>query len=174
MAAMSDKKVEVLITTVNCKNTEALLQQMHIQSAACIGNQCEVNRIDTIQASGGSYIVYNFNERGVGLNRNNLLMRTKAEYCLFGDDDLVYVDGYENIVKDAFQTYPDADVILFNLEEETSSRYKSHLKSITLTSCVLALPVWLLKEQAYRPEAFYSIFVLGVVVPMRMAKIRYF
>ena len=124
MAAMSDKKVEVLITTVNCKNPEALLQQMHIQSAACIGNQCEVNRIDTIQASGGSYIVYNFNERGVGLNRNNLLMRTKAEYCLFGDDDLVYVDGYENIVKDAFQTYPDADVILFNLEEETSSRYK--------------------------------------------------
>ena len=124
MAAMSDKKVEVLITTVNCKNPEALLQQMHIQSAACIGNQCEVNRIDTIQASGGSYIVYNFNERGVGLNRNNLLMRTKAEYCLFGDDDLVYVDEYENIVKDAFQTYPDADVILFNLEEETPSRYR--------------------------------------------------
>lgn len=123
MREIKDVSVEVLITTVNCGDFNELLKRMNIQTSAMIGNQTSYNRIDNIEYNSISIPTYSFNERGVGLNRNNLLMRSKADYCLFGDDDLVYVEGYENIVKRCIAKYPDADVIIFNLEEKTKTRF---------------------------------------------------
>ena len=80
-----EKKVEVLITTVDCKDFNGLLKKMNIQTNAMIGNQTSYNKIDSIDYNSLTIPVYSFNERGVGLNRNNLLMRSKADYCLFGD-----------------------------------------------------------------------------------------
>lgn len=118
-----EKTVEVLITTVDCKDFNGLLKKMNIQTNAMIGNQTSYNKIDSIDYNSLTIPVYSFNERGVGLNRNNLLMRSKADYCLFGDDDLIYVDGYENIVNKYFCKYPDADVIVFNLDEKRKTRF---------------------------------------------------
>ncbi|UTY38087.1 hypothetical protein NMU03_10315 [Allocoprobacillus halotolerans] len=68
-------------------------------------------------------------------------MRSKADYCLFGDDDLIYVDGYESIVQDYFDKYPDADVIIFNLDEKRKRDLllKKILKLTILILCVLVL-----------------------------------
>ena len=115
--------VEVLITTVNCNDYIQLLKNMNIQTDAMIGNQTSYDKIDNFNYNSLNISTYAFNERGVGLNRNNLLMRSKADYCLFGDDDLIYVDGYENIVQDYFDKYPDADVIIFNLDEKKKTRF---------------------------------------------------
>lgn len=119
----SEDSVEVLITTMNCNNFEELLKKMNIQTNAMIGNQTSYNEIKLFHYNDKQIKSYSFQEKGVGLNRNNLLMRTTADYCLFGDDDLIYAEGYENIVKEAFCKYPDADVIIFNLEEEVKRRY---------------------------------------------------
>ncbi len=118
-----NKKVEVLITTVNCKDYDNLLKTMHIQTDAMIGNQCEKNSVEEITYQNYHCCIYSFHERGVGLNRNNLLMRTHADYCLFGDDDLCYVDGYEQLVTLYFEKYPDADVLVFNLAERVRERF---------------------------------------------------
>lgn len=115
---MKETKVEVLVTTMNCRNIPQLLQQMHVKNAI-VGNQTDKNLIYEVDGT----TVYDFQEKGVGLNRNNLWMRTEADYVLFGDDDLIYVDDYEEKVKKAFQKYPDADVIVFNLEENKKERY---------------------------------------------------
>ena len=112
------KDVQVLVTTMNCRNVSALLQQMNVKNAM-VGNQTDKNLIYEVDGT----IVYDFQEKGVGLNRNNLWMRTEADYVLFGDDDLVYVDDYEEKVRKAFAKYPDADVIVFNLEESKKERY---------------------------------------------------
>lgn len=73
---------------------------------------------------GGHHVKWlSFNERGVGLNRNNALMRATGDVCLFADDDMVYVDGYADIVKKAFEQVPNADIIVFNLIEENPTRY---------------------------------------------------
>lgn len=73
---------------------------------------------------GGYSVTYlNFNERGVGLNRNNALMRATGDICLFADDDMEYVDGYAGIIKNAFEQLPKADVIVFNLKEPIPTRY---------------------------------------------------
>lgn len=117
------KKVEVLITTMNMNDVEDILSTMNIQTSAMVGNQTNYNSVELKEYKGKQCKVYSFCERGVGLNRNNLLMRTDADYCLFGDDDLIYKDGYEKIVIEAFEKYPSADVIVFNLQENQSNRY---------------------------------------------------
>ena len=58
---------------------------------------------------------YDFQERGVGLNRNNALLRATADICLLADDDVVYEEDYEKIILEAFEKNPKADVILFNI-----------------------------------------------------------
>ena len=123
---MSETKsfsVEVLITTLRLEDPIELLRKMNIDSEAMIGNQSTYNDIQTINYKENSIPIYTFKEKGVGLNRNNLLMRSKADICLFGDDDLIYKDNYSEILNFYFKKYPDADVLAFNLEEENSKRY---------------------------------------------------
>lgn len=116
--------VEVLITTVNTFDVKELLCRMNITTQACIGNQ-KKEKFDYSEFLYKNNLIksFDFPEKGVGLNRNNLLMRASAKYCLFGDDDLVYVDGYEEIVEKSFEKYPNADVIIFNLKDE-NKRYR--------------------------------------------------
>ena len=114
--------VQVLIASMNQKNHD-LLKKMNIKSSAIVGNQCDYNSIEEFKYLNNSIKYLNFNEKGVGLNRNNCLMRATGEYCLFADDDMVYVDNYVKIVEDAFNDNPTADVIVFNLIEDNKKRY---------------------------------------------------
>jgi len=115
-------KIQVLIASMN-QTDHCLLNKMNIQSDAIVGNQCDRNSVDEFIFNGHSIKYLNFAERGVGLNRNNALMRASADICLFADDDMRYFDGYEDIVIKAFVDNPKADVIIFNLKEKKPTRY---------------------------------------------------
>ena len=115
-------KVQVLVAAMN-QNDHSLLDKMNIQSDVIVRNQCNYNSIEKFDYNGHSATYLNFAERGVGLNRNNALMRATGDICLFADDDMVYVDNYCDIILDAFKQFPDADVIIFNLAEEIPTRY---------------------------------------------------
>ncbi len=54
--------------------------------------------------------------RGVGINRNIALMYADADICMFADDDVRYVDDMKDIIVNEFESHPDADIIIFNLE----------------------------------------------------------
>lgn len=107
-------KLEVLLSTMN-QNDLSIIQKMNIKGNAIIINQC--NRIEYEELVEKSQIVkmYSFHEKGVGLSRNNALMRASGDICLFADDDVVYNDEYEEIILDAFKNHPDADVLIFNM-----------------------------------------------------------
>ena len=114
--------VQVLVATMN-QEDHSLPQKMRIQSDAIIGNQCDQNAVESFEWEGYSIKYLNFAERGVGLNRNNALMRATGDICLFADDDMIYVDDYSAKVVEAFNKYPEADVIVFNLIETPPTRY---------------------------------------------------
>lgn len=119
---MRIQKFELQIVTMNCNDINSLLNKMNVSSNVSIGNQNELDRVEKFKL-GNHYIrVYSFNEKGVGLNRNNILMRTSSEFVLFADDDEILVDNYENIVIDTFARLNDADVIVFNLREKINKR----------------------------------------------------
>ncbi len=114
-------KIQVLVAAMGQKD-HSLIEKMNITTDAIVGNQCGFNSVEAFERAGHSYMYLNFAERGVGLNRNNSLMRADCDVCLFADDDMVYVDGYEKIVETAFSELPQADVIVFNLIEKNPTR----------------------------------------------------
>lgn len=106
--------LEVLISTMNCKPLE-ILNQMNIDSNAIIINQCKEYKYEEIFHKGKKIRVYSFDEIGVGLSRNNALMRSNGDICLIADDDVSYIDGYTDIIINAFKDNPKADIMLFNV-----------------------------------------------------------
>lgn len=106
--------LQVLAVTMN-QSDDSILKKMNIQSDVLVGNQCDRNCVETFSYEGYQVHWYSFAERGVGLNRNNLLMRADADIFLLADDDITYEDGYVAQVLRAFEELPDADAILFGL-----------------------------------------------------------
>lgn len=116
-------KIQVLVAAMHQKD-HSLLERMNIRSDCIVGNQCDRNEVEEFEYKGYRIKWLSFNERGVGLNRNNTLMRADGDICLFADDDMRYVDSYPSIIEKAFDGLPDADVIVFNLIEKDSDRHK--------------------------------------------------
>lgn len=114
-------KIQVLVAAMN-QEDHSLIEKMNIKTDAIVGNQCSFNSVEKFNI-GDQYIQYlNFAEKGVGLNRNNALMRADADVCLFADDDMVYEDNYVEVIENAFRGNPDADVLVFNLREKVVTR----------------------------------------------------
>lgn len=115
-------KFEVLVATMDQQN-DAFLDAMGMHSNAIICNQNpDRTAYRAYQKDGRSIRWYDFQERGVGLNRNNALHRATAEICLLADDDVEFFPGYEQTIVQAFERYPKADVIVFNIEGADGKR----------------------------------------------------
>lgn len=119
---MDKHTVQVLVAAMN-QTDHSLLDKMNIDSDVIVGNQCTFNSIEKFMYKSHNAVYLNFNERGVGLNRNNSLIRATGDICLFADDDMRYVDNYVEKIESAFDENPDADVIVFNLIEKNPTRY---------------------------------------------------
>lgn len=108
-------KLEVLLATMN-QPDDSVLDAMNISTDIIVCNQNE-HRADYKNYERKEHRVrwYNFQEKGVGLNRNNALLRATADICVLADDDITYNENYEQIILNAFKVRPDADVLLFNI-----------------------------------------------------------
>jgi len=115
-------KIQVLVAAMHQKD-HSLIKKMNLSTDAIVANQCDHNSVECFEENGHRFTYLSFAERGVGLNRNNALMRADADVCLFADDDMVYVDGYAEIISKAFEANPKADVLIFNLKEPEITRY---------------------------------------------------
>lgn len=114
-------RLEVLVATMH-QTDYSILNKMNIRSDAIIINQCEMNRFEEFEHRGRRIRYISLAERGVGLSRNNALMRASGDICLFADDDVEYLDSYEELVLDAFKKNPKADVIMFNVPSTNKER----------------------------------------------------
>ncbi|MBQ9614441.1 MAG: glycosyltransferase family 2 protein [Lachnospiraceae bacterium] len=107
-------KLEVLVAAVQ-ENEVTLAEHMNLSTEAVICNQCQLFEYKEFERKGRLVRCYEFTERGVGRNRNNALMRAEGELVLFGDEDIVYNDDYEERVLRAFEENPQADILMFNV-----------------------------------------------------------
>lgn len=114
-------KIQVLVATMN-QQDHSLLEKMNIQTDVIVGNQCDRNEVEHFIYNNHNVDWYSFAEKGVGLNRNNALLRATADIGMFADDDMVYVESYSEIVNKAFKEIPDADVIVFDLKYPNNDR----------------------------------------------------
>lgn len=107
-------KVEVLLSTMN-QTDMAIIDKCRITGNVVVINQCLNNKMELI--NDGSRIIkfISSNERGLSKSRNKAIDNSEADICILCDDDIEYLDGYEEIVIEAFKKVPDADVIVFNI-----------------------------------------------------------
>jgi len=130
-------KVEVLLATIN-QTDDSVLDAMGVHSDVIVCNQ------NSTKSGFAEYIKadsrvrwYDFQEKGVGLNRNNALIRAEGDICLLADDDVQYFENYESTVLRAFEMNPEADVILFNIESPDGKKRSEDGKTrrINLHNC---------------------------------------
>jgi glycosyltransferase involved in cell wall biosynthesis len=129
--------LEVLLATMGqCDDT--VLDQMAIASDVLVCNQNnQKTEYRTYEKNGCKVRWYDFCEKGVGLNRNNALLRATGDICILADDDITYCPGYQEIILNAFRENPEADLILFNIESLPGEhRYTAKKKhSVWLHNC---------------------------------------
>ena len=112
---MGKMKIEVLVSTMNQKDY-SLVKRMKIRTDAIIVNQCNTDNRIEFNDNGHSILWINSTSRGLSASRNICLQEARGEICLIADDDLEYVDDYEEIVRDSFYTEPTVDIIRFKVE----------------------------------------------------------
>ena len=119
--------IETLIVTID-RIDGNLVEKMNVQTDAVVGNQCVENSVWDFYKNGRKTVFYNTTERGIGKNRNVVLKNAQADICVFGDDDMTFLDGYPETAYKAFSECPDGDVIIFNLVEKEPRRYINRKK----------------------------------------------
>lgn len=133
-------KVEVLVACMH-QSDDSLYREMNLQTDAVLANQCDTYAYEEYRQADGNLVrLVSTADRGVGKNRNKALMHACGEYLLCADQDMIYVDGYANIVEEAFAKCPKADIIVFELEylnRFTPARKKNKkFKRVHLWNCM--------------------------------------
>lgn len=131
-------KLQVLLSVMHQTNHD-ILSRANIQSDAIVINQTDICKKEVFQYEGSTIQFLSFDERGVGLSRNNALMRADADIAVIADDDIRYVDGYEQKILHAFEKQPDADMIVFNVPSNNPDRPSYHIKKsgrVRLHNCL--------------------------------------
>lgn len=129
-------KIQALISTMQC-NPKLLAEKMNLSSEAIIINQCDAFAYEEFMYRGHKIRAFSFAERGVGLSRNNALLRADGDISLFSDEDIRYTDGYAERIWEEFDKHSEADVILFNFEvcEERRTYYNTVWKRVRWYNC---------------------------------------
>ncbi len=107
--------LQTLVSTVQ-QNMDTIADTMKLESDAIVINQCDVNDYSEYEYNGNKICCYSFKERGVGLSRNNALLRSSADIILFSDEDIRYKAGYAETIIKEFEKRPDADMLMFNFD----------------------------------------------------------
>lgn len=126
-------KIEVLVATMN-QSDFSLYDKMNLKTDVVFANQSDKYEYKECSSKTSRMRMITTMTRGVGKNRNIGLMHSEADICLLADDDVRYVDNYNDIIEKAFRELPDADIIIFNIEtigdNETSRRVNKKIKKI--------------------------------------------
>lgn len=113
-----NRNIEVLISTMNLQNQQDLLKKMNVKRSVIINQTNNINLEDIVS---GDNRLYSFKEKGLSKSRNKAIVNSNADICIIADDDLKYESDYEKIVEDGYNTYPEADIIAFyvdNIEDK--------------------------------------------------------
>lgn len=107
--------IEVLVAAM-WQNDLTFHQKMNLQCNTVIANQCNKWDYQEKEYEYGKVRMLSTNTRGVGVNRNFCLNLAESDILLFADEDIEYYDSDLKGVIEAFEQFPEADVIFFDLD----------------------------------------------------------
>ncbi len=126
-------KIQNLVVSINKKGFE-LYSNLNIKCDAIIANQSNSNSYQEKLINSNRVKLITTNTKGVGINRNLALLYSDADICVLTDDDMKYEDNYLEIIKQAFEKIPTADIIVFNIDtvgKDVGRRKNKKIKRIS-------------------------------------------
>lgn len=115
MRGNNTMKLEVLLATMYRENYK-ILETLNINSDITIINQTDYESKKDFTYKGNSVQWINSKARGLSKSRNDAIYNARNDICLLADDDMIYRDGYQDIVIEAFEKNPDADIYIFGID----------------------------------------------------------
>lgn len=116
-------KITVLVTTMHQIDLSKY-KSMNLQTDAVIANQADRNEVVEKTITGCHVKLITTKTHGVSRNRNIALahLPQDTDIVVFSDDDLVFVDGYAEMIEGEFTLHPEAQAIKFNLHDLSATR----------------------------------------------------
>lgn len=95
----------------------SIIERSNIKGNVVVVNQCDHNEIiDKEVEETGSHIRFIFTtERGLSKSRNMCIDHARGDILQISDDDEWFEDDYQKKIISAYEQYPQADVILFEI-----------------------------------------------------------
>lgn len=146
-------KLDVLLSAMNLKDF-TYIDTLNITGDCVVINQCDRNKQDVIHDSNRNICYIETTERGLSKSRNMAIANAKDEICILCDNDVEYVDGYEELILEAFRNYPDYDIIVFHVASDINPHpCYPQPKKMGYISCCKAISY----EIAFRRERVLNI-----------------
>lgn len=121
-------RVNVLLSVMNKKEPQEYIKTMNVFKNYVIINQLTNKDIVPINQKSSNKSIISLNDKGLSQSRNLAIKNCNAEIGIISDDDMFYVDNYEEIIINAYKKHPTADIIAFVVEHEDKLREKKILK----------------------------------------------
>ena len=108
-------------------------------------------------------------DRGLSNSRNMLIKNAKGDIGILGDDDLIYMDGYLEIIKNAYKKHQDADIIAFsftqNMDVDTRRQFKKERQLNIFTISKISSVEITFKIKSIREKGLEYCPLLGLGAP---------
>ena len=125
-------KIEHIVSTMN-RADFSFLENLGLKSDVLVVNQnCPENEEELTLQQGIRVKAISTPEKGLSRSRNMLINNADGDILIVGDDDVEYLEGYQDAVKAAYSKYADADIIIFRFThekgKETRARFTQDVK----------------------------------------------
>jgi len=108
-------RVEILLSALE-GNVDEILSKLNFSTDVLFVNQTSKNHNYVINKQDYLVRVIETKTRGLARSRNIAFDNANGDILLLCDDDVTFVDNYEEIVLKAFKELPHADIIVFNID----------------------------------------------------------
>lgn len=112
--------VEILLSCMNQEDGK-LICKSRITGDAVMVNQCGREAYAEYPTEHGLARVYDSAQRGLTKSRNLAIEKSTADICMLSDDDETFLPDYEERIRKAYRELPQADVIVFQIENWPTS-----------------------------------------------------
>ena len=132
---------------MNEKNPNKHLEKMNIKSNYVVINQITNDNIKKINTLDKYNKIISIIDNGLSKSRNLAIKNCTCKIGLISDDDMYYVDNYQEIILNAYSKYKDADIIAFAVEHENKKFEKRlfkegrlrYIKSLRISSVQMTI-----------------------------------
>lgn len=123
---MSGTKITILLSTVDSgilRNATLLNMPLSDSLNMVIVNQMIMNDLPLSIQKNYCKII-NTRTKGLSISRNIALNEVTSGYAIVADDDVTYVDDFEELIRYSYKSNPNCDVLTFQIRTPEGPMYK--------------------------------------------------